>query len=156
MQQCRNEEQWIEWETITAFSAITSFTVRVKRPWLLPCYLPAAASPTISHTLFWNTGSSPGGSWNVTHPCLCPALPSKWMPPLCSSPWQALMTLKSQSLGGHSFRDDELLWQRVEGYPITVAKLPHCSSPLPQVVFEPKVFPIISFKSYFTVTLIKI
>lgn len=156
MQECRNEGKCIKREVITIFSATTSFTVRIQTLWLLSCYLPAALSPTICHLLFWNTGGSLGVSWTIAHPCLCHDLPSNRLPCLYSSTWQPPMTLKSHTLGGHFFRDDELLWQRVEGYPITFMKSFQCYSSLPQLVFEPKVFAIISFKPYFTVTLIKI
>ena len=77
------------------------------------------------------------------------------MPSPSLSTWQPPVILKSLSLSEGSL----LGVMNVQGMKEILlfscrdsTAVPH----IPQVVLEPKVFPIISFKPYFTVTLIKI
>lgn len=114
MQECRNDEEWVEWEGRVnrmrndhhfLYHSLLHYQNQNTMAFILPstCCLIPHQFPIFCFEI--------GVSWTIANSCLCCYLPSNWMLFLYSSTWQPSMTLKSHSLGGRSFRDDELLWQ---------------------------------------------
>lgn len=159
---CKNAEMRSEWMRSDPYSAILSFSTGNNTKCI--CNTMASISPSLFHLFFHHIPPPVLKDWEFPRQVMDyhTSMPLPWSSfyPNAISLLVALTTsydcLKSQSLGGVSFRHNALQQQRYKGDPIIFIQQLHLYFSLPQVVFEPKLFVIISSKPYFIVTLIKI